>query len=126
MIDTRVKFSLKDLLQTTKRLTTILLMISFVVSCKSKIICAEIKRDAIKYLPLCTVKLDFNNCNCRCFDFNNWATVDAELCGPDFVEGNQDLELCDGISGFYTKDMALEVRPKIKDLARVRLDYCKF
>jgi len=73
-----------------------------------------------------TVKVKYNSCKVQCFDFNNWKTVPDINCGEDFESGNYPLEYCDEVQGFNVNDMANELRPKIKDLARVRQDYCRF
>lgn len=108
-----------------KMILILLLMISL-ASCKSKIICAQVKKNTIDYLPIYTTKFEHNSCKIQCFDFNDWETVDDELCGPDFESGNYEIEACDLVIGFKATDMALELRPKIKDYARIRRDYCKF
>lgn len=99
---------------------------TFLASCKTKIVCKQIKKNLIDHIVIHTVKIKFNSCKVQCFDLNNWKTVGDKFCGDDFKGGNYPLNECDEVQGFYVEDMATEVRPKIKDLARIREDYCKF
>jgi hypothetical protein len=108
------------------KLITIALLTIFLTSCKTKIVCKQIKKNQIDYVVIHTVKMKYNSCKVQCFDLNNWKTVSDNYCGDNFESGNYPLEECDQVQGFFVNDMATEIRPKIKDLARVRRDYCKF
>lgn len=94
-------------------------------SCRTKLVCSEVRRATIDYLPLCDISFKFNRCRCRCFNLNNYSTVKPALCGEDFIEGNYELEYCEGIAGFYVEDWATEVKPNVKRLIRIRGDYCR-
>ena len=103
-----------------------LLLTTFLVgSCRTKIICTEVRTATIEALPLCDISFKFNRCRCRCFNLNNFSNVDDVACGEGFKSGNYDLEYCEGISGFYIEDWALEVKPKVKKLDRIKRDNCK-
>lgn len=108
------------------KLNTIVLSMIFLISCKTKIVCKQIKKNQINPVVIHTLKLQFNSCKAQCFDLNNWKTVEDFHCGEDFSSGNYPIEECNEIQGFYVEDMANELRPKIKDLARIRQDYCGF
>ena len=108
------------------RLITIVLLTIFLTSCKTKIVCKQIKKNQIDYVVIHNVKIKYKHCKVQCFDLNNWKTVDDVQCGENFEGGNYPLDYCEGVMGFYVDDMAKEIRPKVKDLARIRQDYCKF
>lgn len=86
--------------------------------------CRQVRRYAVKPLPMCDVSFHFSRCRCRCFNLNTFSQVDDSKCGDDFESGNFPLEKCEDISGFLADDWAKEVRPKIKAINRVRRDYC--
>ena len=109
----------------TKKLIIALSIVLLSVSCRTKIVCSEVRRATIDYLPFCDISFKFNRCRCRCFDINNYNTVDAVLCGEDFIEGDFALEYCDGIAGFYVEDWATRVRPNVIRLSRIKKDYCR-
>lgn len=104
----------------------IVVLMIFLTSCKTRIVCSQIKKNEINYLPIHTVKINFNSCKIQCFDLNNWKTVADKYCGDYFVSGNYPLDSCNEVIGFNVIDMAKELRPKVRDLARVRRDYCRF
>lgn len=108
------------------RLSTIVLLMIFLTSCKDKFICKQLDLNQFNYLVIRTVKLQYDNCKIQCFDLNNWRTVDDSNCGENFKSGNYPLDYCNEVQGFSIEDMANEVRPKIKNLAQMRKDYCKF
>jgi len=110
----------------TTRILIIILSTLFLISCKTKIICAQVRKNKIDHVPICDISFQFDRCRCRCFNLNDWDTVRDEKCGDDFVGGDFPVEVCEGIAGFYPSVMALELKPKIKDLARIRGDYCGF
>lgn len=93
-----------------------------------KLVCAQIKTANIKALPLCDVKYiaqqDRWRCRCRCFDLDDYKTVDDLKCGENFRTDNYPLAVCDGLSGFFPEDWAQEIRPKIKKLKRLHNNLC--
>ena len=109
--------------------TTVVLLTTFLLSsCRTKLICSEVRSATIKPLPLCDISFQFNECYCRCFDLNNFKEVNENKCTwkyGDFKEGSYPLETCEGLSGFYVNDWAVEVKPKIKKLSRIKYDNCK-
>lgn len=108
------------------RIITMLLLTTFLVSCKTKIICAEIKRNKFKAVPFCDISFKpVARCRCRCFDLNDYETVEDLACGENFTSGNFPLEECDQIAGPSLQDWAVEIRPKIKRYSQVRDTYCK-
>jgi hypothetical protein len=99
-------------------------MIFLISSCKTRIVCSQIEAAKIAPLPLCDISFQFKRCACRCFDLNEFKTVDDMQCGGGFSSGNFSLETCEGLSGFFIEDMALEIKPKIKQLNMIKSDYC--
>ena len=73
---------------------------------------------------MCDISFKFNRCRCRCFNVNNFSTVNDQYCGEAFKSGNYNLEYCDGLSGFHINDWLEEVKPKIKLLDRIKRDNC--
>lgn len=116
----------------------------FTVSCKTKIICSQVKSTQIKPLILKDINFQFNRCRARCFDFNSWEELPFNKCASHVVperfisfkeeefskEGvklaeNYPIEFCDGMGGFSNVDMAIEIKPKIKKLNAIKNDYCE-
>ena len=112
------------MLKTTAMALTIFLL----SSCKTKLVCSQVRSAEVKALPLCDISLQFNQCFCRCFDLNKWREVSDNSCKwkyGDFKNGSYPLKTCEGLSGFFIEDMALEVKPKIKKLSKIKSDYCR-
>lgn len=110
-----------------KKNITLLLTVFFLNGCKTKIICGEIKASKIKPLVLCDLSVSLNRCRCRCFDFNKWDTIADNKCtwkNGVFKSGDYPLYTCDKISGFFLDDMATEVKPKVRKLAKIKADLC--
>lgn len=128
----------------------IMLLTIFLNSCKTKIICAQIKSAEIKPLKLCDISFQFKRCRCRCFDINKWNTLPIKQCTelatyadenpqsftPENIDSSLDkisqsesvnlpIESCDAIGGFTLNDMAKEIMPNIKKLNAVKNDYCQ-
>jgi hypothetical protein len=105
-----------------------LLIIFYLGSCKTKIICPQVRANFIKPIPLCDISMQFNRCRCRCFSPSNWSEADDKLCSwryPEpFRKGDYPIDYCEGMAGFFLEDIALEVKPKVKNLARINSDYC--
>lgn len=101
----------------------------FLTSCKTKIICNEIKRATIKPLAWCDISFKPKaRCRCRCFDMNKNKTVSDRQCDTEdqlFTSGNYPIEECDQIAGPTIKDWAKYVRPNIKRLQSIKETYCK-
>ena len=128
------------------KLSMTLLWMIFLVSCKSQIVCSQIKEAEIKPTPMCDISLQFNRCRCRCFDVNKWDTLPLRYC-PDmrtelgFVDYsdsfakdkkfssteavNLPLNACDGLVGFHFTYIADNIRPKVKQLNIIKEDNCK-
>jgi hypothetical protein len=104
-------------------------LMTFLSSCRDQIICSQIKSAEIKPIELCDISFKFNRCRCRCFNVNSWETLPMNKCSgtgqdlPDTIDFP--IESCDGVAGFYVNDMAVEIRPKIKELNTIKGDYCK-
>ncbi len=111
------------------RMLTTALVIIFLASCKTKIICSQVKSATIKPIVLCDLSMQFNRCRCRCFNANRWAEVEDRACKwryPEpFKKGDYPIDYCEGIAGFYLEDIAQEVKPKVKKLSRIKTDYCR-
>lgn len=112
-----------------KRLTIILLILFSITSCKTKIVCSQIESAKIAPLILYDISFQFNRCRARCFDLNKWVTLPLNQCagmeGYNLSESaNLPLESCEGVAGFSIDDMAKEIRPKIKKLDSIKIDYC--
>jgi len=69
--------------------------------------CAKVK---IAPKRFCTVSFQFTTCTCRMFDPNTWEALENSMEYP--------LGYCEGISGFYTEDWAVELLPKLRYRAR--------
>ena len=103
-------------------------LIIFLVSCKTKIICSQVNSANIKPIPICDLSLQFNRCRCKCFDPNKWLPTDDIYCshnGESFKSGSYPIDYCEGIAGFFLEDIATEVKPKIKKLAKIKSDNCR-
>ena len=113
--------------------TIILLLIPFFISAKcdrvsTKLTCAQIRASHIDNLPLCDISFVKNRCRCRCFNLTNHTVVEDNNCtwtdGEEFRSGDYELEVCEGISGFFIDDWAKEVMPKTKKLKRIFNNLC--
>lgn len=100
-------------------------MIFLSISCKTKIICNQVNSARIENMRLCDLSLQFNRCRCRCFNINEFKTVEDAACGEDFQGGNHPIDYCEGISGFFVEDWAKEMKPKVKKLSNIRKDWCE-
>lgn len=96
-----------------------------------KIACAEVKKYQMKPLPAGDVSFQFNRCRVRCLDPNRWTELPLKACGnhfPNAEEGeyvrNLPIGYCDGLTGFFAKDVAMEIRPKVDALNDIKDDYC--
>ncbi len=104
------------------------------VSCRSvetKLVCAQIARHQIKPVQLCDVSFKYNRCRCRCFNFNSWDALPADKCSEFnglISAGNAvdfPIEHCEGVAGFFLEDAALNVRPNIKALDKIKNNLCQ-
>lgn len=103
----------------TKILTIALLMISL-VSCRSierRVVCNELRKHEISPVEMCDINIKFDRCRCRSFDLNSW----NELSEPV----NYPLSHCDKMTGFNTDVAAVEIKPKIKALYRIKENLCQ-
>jgi hypothetical protein len=103
-----------------KTIGTLLLMILTLSGCNSierKAICKEIKKNEIIPLEKCMISFKFQKCRCRIFNMNTWETIGEAY--------DQPLEYCDGISGYKAIDEAVEIRPKVKALSRLKENLCQ-
>jgi hypothetical protein len=101
------------------KLIIILLLTTFLTSCRSvqtQMVCTELKKQEINPIEMCDVSIKFNRCRCRLFDLNSW-TAKGEAV-------DHDLQHCDGIAGYRLNDIAVEVRPKIKAMYRLKENLC--
>lgn len=80
-------------------------------------ICAELKKQEIKAIEMCDVSFQFERCRCRLFDLNAWEALSEA--------DNRPIEYCEGIAGFKLEDIAVEVRPKIKAMYRLKENLCQ-
>lgn len=123
----------------------ILTLTIFLGSCKDqKLICKEIRNNAISPTVMYDISFVFNRCRARCFDANQWTTLPLRDCPrlssfatdhPETVvsledKGKQveavdlDLYQCEGVAGFNIDDHARELRPKVKRYHDLKTDYC--
>jgi hypothetical protein len=101
------------------RLITILLLTTFLASCRSvqtQMVCNELRNQQIKPVEMCDISFKFNRCRCRMFDINSWNALSEAVDHP--------LNYCDGIAGFRLEDIATEIRPKIKAMYRLKGNLC--
>ena len=124
-----------------KTLITILSTI-LIVSCQSttqRLACNGIRTHQIPPIAKCEASFTFVRCRCRCFDYNNWKTLDLNKCErfkPHLLEAfldeknqqtvDMELSFCDGIDGSFAADQAVDMRPHVKALADIRENLCKF
>ena len=117
------------------KILTMLLMILTLESCKTgvdqRLACNEIKRYQIKPLLKCTPSWTKNRCRCRCFDWNNWATLRLNQC-KEFQDYqgtetalNFELKRCEGVDGSFLGDEADFMRPNVQALAETRDNLCQ-
>ena len=121
----------------------ILLWTIFLSSCvRQAIICNQIKTSEVKPLMMYDVSFKYSRCRGRCFDANKWETLKMGACVPMITEPvdtarvlfngkeetieviNYPLEHCEDLTGFNYKDMAYEIRPKVKKLHNIKIDNC--
>ena len=125
---------------------------TFIVSCKKKLVCSEIENNLIPPLILSDISFQFNRCRIRCFDFNEWRELSMDKCPQAYgyfkpseeleamnerelknfkaelskiLSTDLPIEACDGLAGFSNEDMALEIKPRIKRLNAIKNDVCE-
>lgn len=93
-----------------------ILTISGCRSVETAVVCSEVKHNEIAPVEKCAI--DFKNGWCRCFmfDLNRWLQTSEPK--------DYDLEYCDGIQGARIETEAIEVRPKVKALWRLKENLC--
>jgi hypothetical protein len=102
------------------RLITIALSMIFLASCQSverRAVCSELRKQEIKTIEMCDISIKFDRCRCRSFNLNSW----TELSEPV----NHPLAYCDKMVGFKADAAALEVRPKVKAMYRLKENLCQ-
>lgn len=97
--------------------TMITLLTIFLVSCPGP---------QIKPRLMCDISFQFNRCRCRCYDLEKLKETEPEKCGIDSEnkKWNEEIEFCEGISGFYLEDIATHIIPKIKEKKQYIKDEC--
>jgi len=90
---------------------TISLLMTFSISCKGP---------KIKPKILCDVSFEFDRCRCRCYDLMKIKTTEPIRCDIDSESKawNLPIEECEGITGFYAKDLTKKILPKLKKIKR--------
>lgn len=122
------------------KIVIIALLMTFLISCKNqKLICNEIRDNRIDNVVMYDVSFVFDRCRARCFDVNEWKTIDAVKC-PSMPAGEPvqtlingqyinsidlPLEDCEGVAGFKIDPIAREIRPKLKRLNEMYNALCK-
>lgn len=102
------------------KLLTIVLLTTFLASCRSierRMICSELATHKIKPVEMCDINIKFDRCRCRQFDINSWEALSEPV--------NHPLEYCDKLVGFNISDIALEIKPKIKAMNRLKENLCQ-
>lgn len=99
------------------RLLMIALSMIFLASCRTTLVCNELRRQEIKDIEMCDINIKFDRCRCRMFDFNEWEATSEAV--------NHPLSYCDKLVGFNIEDIATEVKPKIKAMFRLRENMCQ-
>lgn len=123
------------------KIITTLLMIFTLNGCQTKyeqkLICKQISLHQIPPTPLCDISFKYDRCRCRCFDYNSWDALSIKDCGRfqnklnDVKTVNNvevidyELEYCDGIAGSFNNDQAVNVRPHVKALYRIKQNLCQ-
>lgn len=115
-------------LMTTLLMTFLVLGASSCGTVARKAMCAQIEGYKIKPIRSCNISFQFNRCRCHCLDFSTWDKLPLNSC-PEFagLEGtahNFELEYCGGIEGFFLSDHAVEIRPKVQALDKIKKDNC--
>lgn len=102
------------------KILTILLLTTFLASCRSierRMICSELRKHEIAPIEMCDINIKFDRCRCRSFDFNSWEALSEPV--------NHPLEYCDKLTGFKLDVAAVEVKPKIKAMYRLKENLCQ-
>lgn len=102
------------------KIITALLMMFLINSCNSvqtRAVCRELRKNEILPVEMCDMSFKFKRCRCRNFDVNAWKELSEPIDHP--------LEHCDGIAGFRLEEIALEMRPKIKAMYRLKENLCQ-
>lgn len=107
---------------------TILLLMIFLTSCRSveqRVVCSELRKQEILPTEMCDIKIEldaFDNlvearCRCRQFDMNSWTALTEPV--------NQPLSYCNNIAGYRLEAIALDIRPKVKAMYRLKENLCQ-
>ena len=67
---------------------------------------------------LADISFEKDRCRVRCYDMNNFKTIDDNKCGAHFKSGNYPLDECEGVAGFYLEDVAKEIIPTAKKIKK--------
>ncbi|MCK5608303.1 hypothetical protein KAR91_40855 [Candidatus Pacearchaeota archaeon] len=96
---------------------TIMLLMTLWVSCQGP---------QLKPRISCDVSFTKNRCRCRCYDLEKLETTKPERCNIDSESNawNLAIEECEGISGLYLDDIAVHVKPKLKEKIQYYKDTC--
>lgn len=80
----------------------------------------------IKNHLLCDVSFQFDRCRCGCYDLNNLESIKPQECGIEKDEWvwNEEIEYCEGISGFFPEPIATNIIPKIKEIKKYIKNKC--
>lgn len=103
------------------RMIGIALLMILTTSCQTTVqqraICRELRTQEIVVGEKCAINIKKNFCRCFLFDINQWKQVGDVT--------THDLEYCDGVQGFRASFEAVEVRPKVKALYRLKENLCQ-
>lgn len=98
-------------MNTTQKIMTLVLML-VISSCN-------------KHFINCDISLEFNRCRCRCLNTETLKEADAKECEKDWDKyfygtptnhpENYELLKCEGLHGFFDRDVFDEIIPAIKE-----------
>lgn len=80
----------------------------------------------IKKQLLCDISFQFNRCRCGCYDLNKLKAVKPQKCNIEREEWvwDEEIEYCEGVSGFFPEAIAIDIIPKIKEIKRYIKNKC--
>lgn len=130
-------------MKTTKLIMIMLLMMGGISGCNTvqiKMMCDQIKAMEIEPIIAYDISFKFERCRVRCFNFNTWKSLPAKSCptmpaGPVIIvvdsstqerseAVNMPLNYCEGMRGFNRNDMITKIRPNIKRLNNIKVNFC--
>ncbi len=77
--------------------------------------------NSLKPIIVKQISFKYNRCRLYCYNPNSLKQIKDKKCGEEFVSGDYNINLCDGILGIDIKIYAEYLKPKIKE----NIQYCQ-